>query len=66
MREGKPGAWWMNVPSAGLAFRQIYGVWLKEWHQLARAAFVIDRQDCITLVEYIADQNRGPDYEAAG
>ena len=46
-------------------FGQDYGVWLKEWRQLARAVFVIDRRDRIVYVEYIADQSREPDYSAA-
>ncbi|GAC1348392.1 MAG: thiol peroxidase [Ktedonobacteraceae bacterium] len=46
-------------------FGQDYGVWLKEWQQLARAVFVIDRRDCIVYAEYIVDQRREPDYGAA-
>ena len=46
-------------------FGQDYGVWLKEWRQLARAVFVIDRDDRIVYVEYVADQLREPDYAAA-
>lgn len=46
-------------------FGQRYGVWLKEWQQLARAVFVIDRRDCLAYVEYIADQNQEPEYGAA-
>lgn len=46
-------------------FGQDYGVWLQEWQQFVRAVFVIDRRDRIVYVEYIADQSREPDYEAA-
>ena len=46
-------------------FGQDYGVWLKEWRQLARAVFVIDRDDHIVYVEYVADQLREPGYRAA-
>ena len=46
-------------------FGQGYGVWLKEWRQLARAVFVIDRTDHIVYAEYVADQLREPDYAAA-
>jgi thioredoxin-dependent peroxiredoxin len=46
-------------------FGQDYGVWLKEWRLLQRAVFVIDRNDCIAYVEYVADQLREPDYAAA-
>ena len=46
-------------------FGQDYGVWLKEWRLLQRAVFVIDRNDSIVYVEYVADQLREPDYTAA-
>jgi thioredoxin-dependent peroxiredoxin len=46
-------------------FGQDYGVLLKEWRLLQRAFFVIDRNDCIVYVEYVADQLREPDYAAA-
>lgn len=51
--------------SRSTQFGRRYGVWLKEWQQLARAVFVIDRRDRIAYVEYIADQNREPEYGAA-
>jgi len=46
-------------------FGQDYGVWLKEWRQLEQAVFVLDRNDRIVYVEYVADQLREPDYTAA-
>ncbi len=46
-------------------FGQDYGVWLKEWQQLARAVFVIDRHDRIVYTQYVADQRDEPDYAAA-
>jgi thiol peroxidase len=46
-------------------FGQDYGVWLKEWRLLQRVVFVIDRNDRIVYVEYLADQMREPDYRAA-
>ena len=46
-------------------FGHDYGVWLKEWRQLARAVFVIDRHDRVVYAEYVADQLREPDYGAA-
>jgi thiol peroxidase len=46
-------------------FGQDYGVWLKQWRQLARAVFVLDRHDHIVYAEYVADQLREPDYGAA-
>lgn len=46
-------------------FGQDYGVWLKEWRQLARAVFVIDRHDRIVYTQYVADQRHEPEYAAA-
>jgi len=46
-------------------FGQDYGVWLKQWHLLQRSVFVIDRNDRIVYVEYVADQLGEPDYGAA-
>ena len=46
-------------------FGQDYGVWLKAWRQLARAVFVLDRNDHIVYAEYVADQLCEPDYAAA-
>lgn len=51
--------------SRSTQFGQHYGVWLKEWQQLARAVFVIDRRDRIAYVEYIDDQRREPEYDPA-
>jgi thiol peroxidase len=42
-----------------------YGVWLKEKRLLQQSVFVIDRNDSIVFVEYVADQLREPDYAAA-
>ena len=46
-------------------FGRDYGVLLKEWRLLQRAVFVIDRDDRIVYAEYVPDQMREPDYEAA-
>ena len=46
-------------------FGRDYGVLLKEWRLLQRAVFVIGRDDRIAHAEYVADQMREPDYEAA-
>ncbi len=46
-------------------FGEDYGVLIKEWRLLQRAVFVIDLQGRIVYAEYIADQMREPDYEAA-
>ena len=49
----------------GERFGHDYGVWLKQWHLLQRSVFVIDRNDRIVYVEYVADQLQEPDYGAA-
>ena len=46
-------------------FGHDYGVWIKEWRQLARTVFVLDRNDHIVYAEYIADQRCEPDYTTA-
>jgi thioredoxin-dependent peroxiredoxin len=46
-------------------FGQEYGVWLKEWRLLQRSVVVIDRNNRIVYVEYVADQLSEPDYAAA-
>ncbi len=47
------------------AFAIDYGILIKEWRLLQRAVFVIDRADRVTYAEYVADQMREPDYDAA-
>ena len=42
-----------------------YGVLLEEWRLLQRAVFVIDGEGRIAHAEYVADQMREPDYDAA-
>ncbi|MEU5547820.1 redoxin domain-containing protein [Streptomyces sioyaensis] len=42
-----------------------YGILLKEWRLLQRAVFVIDPTCAIAHAEYVADQMREPDYDAA-
>lgn len=46
-------------------FGRDYGVLIKEWRMLQRAVFVIDAGDRIVHAEYVADQMREPDYDAA-
>jgi thioredoxin-dependent peroxiredoxin len=46
-------------------FGQDYGVWLKQWRLLQRSVFVLDSNDRIVYVEYVADQLGEPDYVAA-
>ena len=42
-----------------------YGVLLEEWRLLQRAVFVIDADGRIAHTEYVADQMKEPDYDAA-
>jgi thioredoxin-dependent peroxiredoxin len=46
-------------------FGQEYGVWLTEWRLLQRSVFVIDQNERIIYVEYVADQRDEPNYAAA-
>ena len=46
-------------------FGEAYGVLIKEWRLLQRAIFVIDRHDRVVYAEYVADQMREPNYDAA-
>ena len=46
-------------------FGRAYGVLLKEWRELQRSIFVIDADDRIAHTEYVADQSKEPDYDAA-
>jgi thiol peroxidase len=47
------------------AFGRQYGTLIKEWRLLQRAVFVIDARDRIAYAEYVPDQMREPDYDAA-
>jgi thioredoxin-dependent peroxiredoxin len=42
-----------------------YGVLLKEWRLLQRSVFVIDRHDRLVYAEYVGNQQRELDYNAA-
>lgn len=46
-------------------FGRDYGVLVKEWRLLQRAVFVIGKDDRIAHAEYVPDQMREPDYDAA-
>jgi thiol peroxidase len=46
-------------------FGRDYGVLMREWRLLQRSVFVIDREDRIVHVEYVADQLQEPNYEAS-
>jgi thiol peroxidase len=65
---------WMGEAGAGHAalsshrseaFGTGYGVLIKEWRMLQRALFVVDGEGTIVHAEYVADQMREPDYDAA-
>jgi len=42
-----------------------YGVLIKELRLLARAIFVLDKEDIVRYVEYVKEISTPPDYEAA-
>ncbi|HUS14984.1 MAG TPA: thiol peroxidase [Chloroflexia bacterium] len=46
-------------------FGRDYGVLIREWRLLQRAVFVIDGDGVIRHAEYVPDQMREPDYDAA-
>jgi thiol peroxidase len=46
-------------------FGQDYGVLLKEWRLLQRAVLVINGAGELVYAEYVADQMKEPDYDAA-
>ncbi|MCX7571572.1 thiol peroxidase [Tumebacillus sp. DT12] len=48
-----------------LSFGHAYGVVIKELRLLARATFVIDKNDKLVHVEYVPEVTTHPDYEAA-
>jgi thioredoxin-dependent peroxiredoxin len=45
-------------------FGQKYGALIKELHLLARAVFVVDKNDNVTYVEYVKEVANQPNYEA--
>ena len=49
----------------GAEFGQKYGALIKELHLLARAVFVVDKNDDVTYVEYVKEVAEHPNYEAA-
>jgi thiol peroxidase len=46
-------------------FGEDYGVLLEEWRLLQRAVFVIGPDGTLAHAEYVADQMKEPDYDAA-
>ncbi|MGT2756117.1 thiol peroxidase [Streptococcus ovuberis] len=47
------------------SFGKAYGVFMTEWHLLARAVLVLDDENRIRYAEYLDNVNEHPDYEAA-
>ncbi|MBA4494875.1 thiol peroxidase [Paenactinomyces guangxiensis] len=47
-----------------LSFGTAYGVVIKELRLLARAVFVINKNDKVVYVEYVSEATNHPDYEA--
>jgi thiol peroxidase len=47
-----------------LSFGTAYGVVIEDLRLLARAVFVVDKQDKIVYVEYCSEATNHPDYEA--
>ncbi|SET00775.1 thiol peroxidase [Paenibacillus sp. NFR01] len=47
------------------SFGQAYGVLIKEFRLDMRSIFVIDKNDKLTYVEYLAEMSEHPDYDAA-
>ncbi|WP_223596791.1 thiol peroxidase [Neobacillus bataviensis] len=48
-----------------LLFGEAYGVAIQELRLLARAIFVVDKNDRVTYVEYVNESTDHPNYEAA-
>ncbi|WP_284035774.1 thiol peroxidase [Neobacillus sp. 114] len=48
-----------------LLFGEAYGVAIQELRLLARAIFVVDKNDQVTYVEYVNESTDHPNYEAA-
>ena len=48
-----------------VSFGQAYGVLIEELRLLARAVFVLDKENKITYVEYLEEMTEHPNYEAA-
>ena len=46
-------------------FGRSYGVLIKQWRMLHRAVFVLDADRRFVHVEYVNDQMKEPDYQAA-
>ena len=48
-----------------LSFGTAYGVVIKELRLLARAVFVVDKNDMVVYAEYVPEVTQHPNYEAA-
>ena len=47
------------------SFGKAYGLFINEWHLLARAVLVLDADNKVTYVEYLENINSEPNYDAA-
>ncbi|HEY7535536.1 MAG TPA: thiol peroxidase [Thermodesulfobacteriota bacterium] len=47
------------------SFGQAYGVLIKEHRLLARAIFIVDKNDTVQHVEYVKEVTQHPDYDSA-
>jgi thiol peroxidase len=47
------------------SFGNAYGVLIKDMRLLARAIFIVDKNDNVVYVEYVKELGMGPDYNAA-
>ena len=47
------------------SFGKDYGLLINEWHLLARAVLVLDKDNTVTYVDYVDNINTDPDYDAA-
>lgn len=48
-----------------LSFGEAYGTVIQELRLLTRSIFVVDQQDIVTYVEYVAENTDHPDYDKA-
>ncbi|KXT74088.1 Thiol peroxidase, Tpx-type [Streptococcus sp. DD10] len=47
------------------SFGRDYALLIEEWHLLARAVLVLDKENQVTYTEYVENINSEPDFEAA-
>lgn len=49
----------------GATFADAYGLLIKEWHLLARAVIILDKQQIIRYIQIVPEISTEPDYDAA-